>query len=160
MHVLRISFMWYLKKNFLEMFSMYEDNKTGKEHHPSSRTRWGIPPHAILEGIMCGKKITLSNLRSSLPHSKAPDDWWKQCQLAHYYSSTQHQKQTKTSQGNKNWASQVPDLGLEVRNTRVSIDANRPEWLASAEDVTPIHVSCVSSFIYVYVCICVNIGHL
>lgn len=62
--------MWYLKKTFLEMFSMYEDNKTEKRHRSSSRTPQGTPSHAILDGTMCRKKITHPNLQSSLPHSK------------------------------------------------------------------------------------------
>lgn len=70
MCVLCISFMWYLKKNFLEMFATYGDNKTGKTHHSSSRTHQGMPSHAILEGIMGKKTITHSNMQSLLAHSK------------------------------------------------------------------------------------------
>lgn len=59
-YVLCISFMWYLK-NFLEMFSMYKDNETGKTHHSSSETYQSILSHAILEGIIHKKKIIHSN---------------------------------------------------------------------------------------------------
>ena len=48
--------------------------RKGKINCSSSRMYQSIPSHAILEGIICKKKIIRSNPQSALPHSKAPTD--------------------------------------------------------------------------------------
>lgn len=159
MCVLCISFTWYLKKNFLEMFATYGDNKTGKTHHSSSRTHQGMPSHAILEGIMGKKTITHSNLLSLLTHSKhqmADENNfnWHSANNLHNTASKWRFKETKQQQ---KWASQVLHLGLEMRDAWVPIDTKRLEWLVQPYVHVKFYVKChVYSYViwpFIYLCL-------
>lgn len=151
MHMLAISFMWYLKKNFLEMFSMYKDNKT---HHSSSRTYQSVPSHAILEEIKYKKKICHSNPQSPLPHFNALNDWSKPISAGIVQITYTTKEQRRLLEEEKNG---ILNMGLEIRNPWVPMDNNSPDWLAldmSMSDVYDICLFiCLWLYLHLYICL-------